>query len=110
VDERTPMAKREKWAAQIKDTLTKLHGRGVVWGDAKDSNVLIDHKDNAILIDFEGGTTQGWVDREKARTVEGDNQGLERLMDFIFNDKSELRPLPLDEEEKEDLDFKLKGY
>ncbi|KAL9948500.1 hypothetical protein D7B24_009215 [Verticillium nonalfalfae] len=39
VDERAPLALREKWAAQIKDTVAKLHHLGVVWGDVKADNV-----------------------------------------------------------------------
>lgn len=61
-------------------------------GDVKADNVLIDKEDNAIIIDLEGGTTQGWVDQDKANTLEGDSQGMERMMDFIFNDQSTLRP------------------
>jgi hypothetical protein len=29
--------------------------------------------DNAIIIDLEGGTTRGWVDRAIGGTVEGDS-------------------------------------
>jgi len=36
--------------------------------------------DNTVIIDMEGGT------------IEGDLQGLEKGMDFIFNDESALRP------------------
>ncbi|CEJ89256.1 hypothetical protein VHEMI05110 [[Torrubiella] hemipterigena] len=43
---------------------------------------------NAVLIDFEGGTTRGWVDHEKGGSVDGDLQGLERIADFILTGDS----------------------
>lgn len=92
VDSRTPMATREKWATQIRETVAKLHDLGVVWGDVKSENVLIDKDDNAVVIDLEGGYTKGWVDADKSGKLEGDLQGLERMQDFIFNDESKLRP------------------
>lgn len=87
----TPTTTRQKWADQIKGTLAKLHGMGVVWGNVKPDNVLIDKDGNAIITDLEGGTTRGWVDREVGGTVQGDMQGMERLMDFILNGDSPSR-------------------
>ena len=87
----TPLTLREKWAAQIRNAVTGLRTLGIVWGDVKPENVLIDTNDNAIVIDLEGGTTRGWVDRDVSGTVEGDLQGLEKMVDFIFNDESPLR-------------------
>jgi len=45
---------------------------GVIWGDGKTSNVIVAEADDAWLIDFAGGFAQGWVDKELADTVEGD--------------------------------------
>lgn len=95
VDERAPLALREKWAAQIKDTVARLHGLGIAWGDVKADNVLVGEERNAVVIDLEGGTTQDRVDWEKEGTIAGDLLGLEKMMDFIFNDESVLRPPPL---------------
>ena len=92
VDTKTPIATREKWAMQIRETVAKLHDLGIVWGDVKSENVLIDKDDNAVVIDLEGGVTRGWVDSDKGGKLEGDLQGLERMEDFIFNDDSSLRP------------------
>lgn len=39
---------------------------------------------DAWVIDFGGGFTQGWVQRENAGTVEGDSQGLAKIVDHIF--------------------------
>lgn len=74
---------RKLWAAQIGGTLEKLHGQGIIWGDAKADNILIDAQNNAWMIDFGGSYTVGWVDEDKAGTVEGDMQGFEKIMDVI---------------------------
>lgn len=75
---------RRKWAAQIDKAVDELHRVGSIWGDAKPQNILIDKEDNAWVTDFEGGYTHGWVDPDKAGTVEGDLQGLQRTIRFIF--------------------------
>ncbi len=67
----TDTARREKWAAQIEHTLGYLHGADVVWGDAKSSNIPIDDKDDAWVVDFGGGQTWGWVKTELVGTEEG---------------------------------------
>ncbi|OAQ58145.1 kinase domain-containing protein [Pochonia chlamydosporia 170] len=87
----TPIALRKKWASQIQQTVAGLHSLGIVWGDVKSDNVLIDNGNNAIVIDLEGGTTRGWIDHDVSGSIEGDLQGLEKLVDFIFNDESPLR-------------------
>ncbi len=55
---------------------------GVVWGDGKASNVVVDEKDDAWLTDF-GGYTEGWVDKELADTVEGDEQAVKKIIEFL---------------------------
>ena len=77
--------------SQIRETVTALHELDIVWGDVKPDNVLIDNDNNAVVIDLEGGTTRGWVDHDVGGTLQGDMQGMERMMDFIFNDESPLR-------------------
>lgn len=76
---------RERWASQVSSTVEELHKAGAVWGDVKTENVLIDKEGNAWVIDFEGGYTEGWVDKDKAGTQEGDLQGLGKLVDAIWN-------------------------
>ncbi|KAF5971648.1 cocaine esterase [Fusarium bulbicola] len=75
---------RERWAQQVSDTVRQLHAAGIVWGDAKPDNVLVDQENNAWLIDFGGGYTNGWVSKELSGTVEGDLEGLKKM-----NDQSE---------------------
>ncbi|KAJ5266499.1 hypothetical protein N7478_009307 [Penicillium angulare] len=74
----------QKWLSQITQSIEGLHVCGAVWGDAKPDNVLIDTHFDAYLIDFGGGYTRGWVDKELANTAEGDLQGLQRITEFLF--------------------------
>lgn len=62
----------EKWAVQIKGTIETLHAIGVVWGDAKPGNIIIDLNGDAWIIDFGGGRADGWVDENLQGTIEGD--------------------------------------
>jgi serine/threonine protein kinase len=75
--------RREKWAAQIRETVDQLHEMGLVWGDGKPSNVIIDSNDNAWLIDLAGGWTDGWVDEGIADTVKGDEQAVGNIFKFL---------------------------
>ncbi|GKZ24855.1 hypothetical protein AbraIFM66951_001700 [Aspergillus brasiliensis] len=74
---------RQKWLGQVTRSIERLHSCGVVWGDVKPDNVLINLQGDAYLIDFGGGYTKGWVDAELANTPEGDLQGLQRLSRFL---------------------------
>jgi hypothetical protein len=53
-----------------------------VWGDAKVANILVDVNMDGSIIDFGGGFTQGSVQREDAGTVEGDSQGLAKIVGY----------------------------
>ncbi|KAL2049854.1 hypothetical protein ABVK25_009949, partial [Lepraria finkii] len=75
--------RRKKWASQIEDIIEKLHHVGVVWGDAKADNILIDTNDDAWVIDFGGGWTEHWVHPELADSVRGDLQGLKGIFHFL---------------------------
>ncbi|RSL56380.1 hypothetical protein CEP54_008842 [Fusarium duplospermum] len=79
----TPIALRKKWAAQLRDIVTQLHNAGIIWGDAKPDNVLIDSNKDAWIVDFGGGYTEGWVPKTLAGTAEGDLVALEKMVDFI---------------------------
>lgn len=74
---------RGKWAAQVKESVSELHQAGLIWGDVKPDNILIDTSDDAWLIDFGGSYTEGWVDKDKAGTIEGDLHGLARVLEYI---------------------------
>jgi serine/threonine protein kinase len=74
---------RQKWARQIRETLAGLHGLGILWRDPKTDNVLIDNNGDAVLLDFGGGNTAGWVDNDKYATMDGEEQGLGRIMEAL---------------------------
>lgn len=80
----TPFSLRKQWVDQVSETLAKLHRARVVWGDAKPENVLVDTANNAWIVDFGGGYTPGWVDKEKAKTIEGDLQGMANISTWIL--------------------------
>ncbi|KAK3938159.1 hypothetical protein QBC46DRAFT_390904 [Diplogelasinospora grovesii] len=76
--------RREKWASQIRETVTQLHEIGVVWGDAKPSNVLIEPStDDVRLIGFGGGFTTPWVDDKMAETVQGDDEAVRKIAAYL---------------------------
>ncbi|KAH6693336.1 hypothetical protein BKA61DRAFT_624523 [Leptodontidium sp. MPI-SDFR-AT-0119] len=85
----TPDSTKQKWVDQASRTLTQLHEAGIVWGDAKPDNILIDKNEDAWIIDFGGGYTRGFVEREKAGTIDGDLQGLEKIVEYVFRERAE---------------------
>ncbi|KAK3179305.1 hypothetical protein K4F52_009208 [Lecanicillium sp. MT-2017a] len=76
--------RRKKWALQVEETVHMLHEIGVIWGDGKASNVLI-HRDtdDAWVLDFGGGWTEGWLDHELAGTIEGDELAVKKIFAFL---------------------------
>ncbi|KAH6857123.1 hypothetical protein B0I37DRAFT_301085 [Chaetomium sp. MPI-CAGE-AT-0009] len=74
---------RNKWATQIQETLRGLHSLGILWRDIKTDNVLINDDDDAVVLDFGGGDTMGWVDRDKYGTMDGEKQGLQKIMEAL---------------------------
>ena len=75
---------KELWKCSITDAISFLHARDLVWGDAKPHNVMIEKgTSRPVLVDFGGGYSPGWVDRELSDTRGGDLQGLKRIVDFI---------------------------
>ncbi|KAI1839735.1 hypothetical protein JX266_014055 [Neoarthrinium moseri] len=65
-----------RWANDLDDIVSAIHRAGCIWGDAKPENVLIDNDDNVWLIDFGGGYTAGWVDKEQQCTEKGDMEAV----------------------------------
>jgi serine/threonine protein kinase len=74
---------RQKWADQIREAMEFLHEIGLVWGDVKPENILLDNHNDAWIIDFGGSWTQGWVDSDVQETVKGDQQGYARIKEFL---------------------------
>ncbi|KAF7868493.1 hypothetical protein EAF04_005024 [Stromatinia cepivora] len=76
--------RRKKWAEQIRHNIELLHEIGVVWGDGKPHNVLINSEtDDCYLVDFGGSWTDGWVDTNLMETKAGDIQALRRIFVFL---------------------------
>jgi serine/threonine protein kinase len=85
VDPNEPSASiKARWVSQLDAAISALHKAGVVWGDVKAENILVDQDENAWITDFGGGYTEGWVDERVAGTVEGDLAGMAKLREFIF--------------------------
>lgn len=83
------IALRQRWVKQIRETVEQLHDAGLVWGDAKAENVMIDTNDDAWLIDLGEGYTRGRVGKDKAGTKEGDPQGLAKILEHLSNEEYE---------------------
>ncbi|KAF5011807.1 hypothetical protein FDECE_2097 [Fusarium decemcellulare] len=80
---------RRKWATQVTDAVTALHRADAVWGNASVVSIVIDKNENAWVADFRGGYTVGWIDKDKAGTVEGDMQGLKRTLREILETRGD---------------------
>ncbi|KAF2243133.1 hypothetical protein BU26DRAFT_402246, partial [Trematosphaeria pertusa] len=66
-----PWERREKWAKQIVEGLSEIHEAGFVQGDFTLSNIVIDHYDDAKIIDINRrGCPVGWEPPELARLIE----------------------------------------
>lgn len=78
-----PIALRKRWYNDVARMITQLHEADIVWGDFKLANMLVDEKDDVWLIDFGGGMTEGWLDRESIETEKGDLQGLAEFKKFL---------------------------
>ncbi|KAJ8059085.1 hypothetical protein OCU04_012061 [Sclerotinia nivalis] len=74
---------RYRWATGLENLVGELHTAGLVWGDAKPSNLLIDRNDRLWLIDLEGSYTPGWVDEANRDSQKGDLQGVERIKEWL---------------------------
>lgn len=89
-------SRREKWMAQIQATIHQLHALDIVWGDAKTSNILLDKNDDLWVVDFGGGVTKDWMDKELVGTKAGDLQAMKRILEEISGKRkvwrSDMRP------------------
>ena len=67
----TSWGRRERWAKQIVRGLSEIHEAGFVQGDFTVSNIVIDSKDRAKIIDINRrGCPVGWEPPEIGRLIE----------------------------------------
>jgi hypothetical protein len=78
-----PEEKRETWSKKSKEYVDALHKHDIIWGDAKADNFMVDKHDDLWIIDFGGSYTEGWVDPELSDTLEGDEQGLQKVQEAL---------------------------
>lgn len=76
---------RERWAREAEAMKEALHEHGIVWGDAKGDNFVVDAEGELWIIDFGGSYTEGWVDPEMADTKEGDDMGVEKVVNALHD-------------------------
>ncbi|KAL8796423.1 MAG: hypothetical protein Q9195_001330 [Heterodermia aff. obscurata] len=68
---RLPWARRERWAKEIVQGLAEIHEAGFVQGDFTLSNIVIDEKDEAKIIDINRrGCPVGWEPPEISKLIE----------------------------------------
>ena len=68
---RLPWLKRERWAKEIVQGLAEIHEAGFVQGDFTLSNIVIDEKDEAKIIDINRrGCPVGWEPPEISKLIE----------------------------------------
>jgi len=63
-----PVSLRKRWHNDVVRMLNLLHSAGIIWGDFKPENMLVDEHDDVWLVDFGGGMTDGWVDHKNMET------------------------------------------
>ncbi|KAL6240312.1 hypothetical protein RBB50_012779 [Rhinocladiella similis] len=98
-----PEAKRLRWADEAQNVIKELHQNGIVWGDAKADNFMVDKNDNLWIIDFGGSYTEGWVDPEVSETKAGDKMGIEKIIDALVDpDENTFDP---EDDAEDDSDF-----
>ncbi|KAI7270655.1 hypothetical protein KC345_g7393 [Hortaea werneckii] len=76
---------RDRWADESESVKELLHENGIVWGDAKADNFMVDAHNDLWIIDFGGSYTEGWVDPELRDTAEGDDQGVEKIANALHD-------------------------
>lgn len=83
LDSAVPQDKRDAWAQKADEVKKILHENGIIWGDAKADNFMVDAEDKLWIIDFGGSYTEGWVDPEIAETKKGDSMGVEKIVNAL---------------------------
>ena len=83
MDSSFSQSKRNTWAKESERMVQILHDNGMVWGDAKADNFVVDKDGVLWMIDFGGSYTPGWIDEDIADTEEGDDMGTEKIVNGL---------------------------
>lgn len=102
LDSTVPQAKRDAWAQKADEAKKILHENGIIWGDAKADNFMVDAEDKLWIIDFGGSYTEGWVDPEIAETKNGDNMGVEKIVNALRDPDENVASSETSEDDYED--------
>jgi len=94
--------KRRIWSEKSAAYVSLLHDNGIIWGDAKADNFMVDANDELWIIDFGGSYTEGWVDPDISETLEGDDMGLEKIQAALEDPEKNTVELGLVDDEDED--------
>lgn len=71
------------WIKQLRHTVGQLHAEGLIWGDPKMNNAVVDGEGNLWIGSF-GSSYPNGLDAALIGTREGDLQGLQRLADHLI--------------------------
>jgi tRNA A-37 threonylcarbamoyl transferase component Bud32 len=85
-----PRSQRAEWATKSERYVKTLHEHDIIWGDAKADNFIVDEHNELWIIDFGGSYTEGWVDPELSETAEGDDMGLEKVIEALEHPDGEV--------------------
>lgn len=75
----TAIEDKTKWCNQVDTTVRQLHDIGIVWGDAKPHNVIINADGDAVVVDFGDGCKSESIPKRHRQTDHGDLVGLIRM-------------------------------
>jgi len=85
LDSGIPQDERDQWAKEANKMKEALHEKGLVWGDAKADNFLVDSSGDLWMIDMGGSYTEGWIDPELQETEEGDDMGVGKVVNALHD-------------------------
>lgn len=100
-DSGVPQAQRERWAREAEHMKNVLHENGIVWGDAKGDNFVVDAAGELWIIDFGGSYTEGWVDPDVVETRRGDDMGVEKVVNALRDPEENVAAPNVEDEEEE---------
>lgn len=83
LDPSIPQRQRDEWATEADRMKAVLHKNGIVWGDAKADNFMVDEDEQLWIIDFGGSYTEGWVDQDLNETEAGDDMGVVKIVNAL---------------------------